>query len=76
MTLWGNVACNRSKLRRTIHEGINIFQEHEMRWANVKRAVKKGEIIDLATHQFTYDVCGRAYLCDAGPFSHKKVTYY
>lgn len=70
MTLWGNVACDRSKLRGTIHESINIFQEHEMRW--VKRAVKKEEVIDLATHQFTYDVCGIAYLCHAGSFSHKK----
>lgn len=65
-------ACDRYKWRCTIHEIPSIFQEHAMSWADVKRATRKGEIIDPAIHQFTRDECHRACLSNAGRVSSKK----
>lgn len=30
--------CDRSKWRRTIHEGTKLIQEHSVNWGNVNRA--------------------------------------
>lgn len=72
MTLIGETAvCDRYKWRCTIHDSIKTLQEQATSWANVMCAVRKGEIIDPATHQFICDACDRVRHFNAGLVTQK-----
>lgn len=69
---WKAAACSRNKCKRTIQEGIKVYQKHTISWANVKCAVRKWEIVDRAIYQIICDECSRIYLFNTGIASHKK----
>lgn len=52
-----------------------IFQEHEMDWANVKRARKKGEIIDPVIYHYTCDESGNVCLSNVSRYPQEKQSY-
>ena len=72
---WEELAADRQKWRKAIHEGVDLFERNRIKHAQYKRSVRKKELMAApkeAAGSVKCEICGRMCLSLAGYRSHMR----
>lgn len=71
---WEALASNRYEWRKSVKNGCKLFEENRVKYAQLKRSVRKGNVTDLPPSVQTWpcEHCDRVLLSKAGYIGHVK----